>query len=132
TRLDRAESLYGDLTLRVWIRQAGGDVRNYAIWSGVADGLLLPSRHVGRYAANVLIIPFLQLLMHAAVIAIAVSYVSLTLAIIPAAIAGIALQGIAGTVKGLGGLQLADIRVPTPRFAAIVFAAVAIGLCRDL
>jgi competence protein ComEC len=71
--------------------------------------------------AKLLIIPFLQLLMPAAVIAIAVSYISLTLAKIPALIAGIALQGISGTVKWLGGLQLADIRVPAPSIAAIVF-----------
>src|SRR5437660_5212093 len=82
-------------------------------------GLALPMAYYFHRAtsvampANLLIIPFLQLLMPTAVIAIAVSYVSLTLAKIPAAIAGIALQGIAGTVKGLGGLQLADIRVPT-------------------
>lgn len=73
--------------------------------------------------------PFLQLLMPAAVIAIAVSYVSLALAKIPAAVAGIALQGIAGTVKWMGGLQLADIRVPTPSVAAIIFAALATAVC---
>jgi competence protein ComEC len=101
-------------------------------------GLALPMAYYFHRAtsvampANLLIIPFLQLLMPAAVIAIAVSYVSLTVAKIPAAIAGIALQGIAGTVKGLGGLQLADIRVPTPSIAAIVFAAVAICICAEL
>jgi competence protein ComEC len=98
-------------------------------------GLALPMAYYFHRAtsvampANLLIIAFLQLLMPAAVIAIAVSYVSLTLAKIPAAIAGIALQGIAGTVKWLGGLQLADIPVPTPSIAAIAFAALAIGIC---
>jgi len=81
--------------------------------------------------ANLLIIPFLQLFMPAAVIAIAVSYVSLTLAKMPAAIAGIALQGISGTVKWLGGLQLADIRVSTPNIRAIVFAGLACRLGND-
>lgn len=98
-------------------------------------GLALPMAYYFHRAtsvampANLLIIPFLQLLMPTAVIAIASSYVSLTLAKVPAAIAGISLQGIAGSVKWLGGLQLADVRVPTPSLAAIIFAAVAIAVC---
>ena len=85
-------------------------------------GLALPMAYYFHRAtsvampANLLIIAFLQLLMPAAVIAIAGSYVSLTLAKIPAAIAGIALQGIAGTVKWLGGLQLADIPVTDAQY----------------
>ena len=68
-------------------------------------GLALPMAYYFHRAtsvgmpANLLIIPFLQLLMPAAVIAIVVSYVSLTVAKMPAAIASFALQGIAGTVK---------------------------------
>jgi competence protein ComEC len=106
------------------------------VMSGIMQfGLALPMAYYFHRAtsvampANLLIIPFLQLLMPTAVIAIAVSYVSLTLAKLPAAVSGIALQGIAGTVKWLGGLQLADIRVPTPGVAAILFAAVAIAVC---
>jgi competence protein ComEC len=79
--------------------------------------------------ANLFVIPFLQLLMPAAVCAIVVSYVSLTIAKIPAVIAGFALQGIAGTVKWLGGVRLADIRVPTPSPSAVLFAAFAILVC---
>jgi competence protein ComEC len=82
--------------------------------------------------ANLLVIPFLQLLMPAAVLAIASSYISPWLAKVPAAIAGLALEGIAGTVKALGGLRLADIRVPTPSVAAIVFAGFAIVICAVL
>src|SRR5262249_31051194 len=98
-------------------------------------GLALPMAYYFHRAtsvampANLLIIPFLQLLMPAAAIAIVVSYVSLTLAKMPALLAGLALQGIAGTVKWLGGLSLADVRVPTPSFAAIIFAAAAIAAC---
>jgi competence protein ComEC len=66
------------------------------------------------------------------VLAIGVSYVSLWLAKIPAAIAGFALEGIAGTVKWLGGLRLADVRVATPDIAAIVFAGLAIFICAAL
>lgn len=82
--------------------------------------------------ANLLIIPFLQLLMPAAVFAIALGYISLTLAKVPAVIASFALQGIAGTVKWLGGVRLADIRVPAPGAAAVVFSVAAIGACAVL
>jgi competence protein ComEC len=82
--------------------------------------------------ANLFVIPFLQLLMPAAVLAICLGYVSLALAKVPAFIAGFALQGIAGTVKWLGGMRLADIRVPTPSFGAILFCGAAILLCAIL
>jgi competence protein ComEC len=98
-------------------------------------GLALPMAHYFHRAtsvampANLLVVPFLQLLMPAAVLAIGVSYVSLWLAKIPAAVAGFALQGIAGTVRWLGGMRLADIRVATPTVAVVVFAAIAIVIC---
>ena len=98
-------------------------------------GLALPMAYYFHRAtsvampANLFVIPFLQLLMPAAVLAICLGYVSLTLAKVPALIAGFALQGIAGTVKWLGGMRLADIRVPTPSFTAILFCGVAILLC---
>jgi len=82
--------------------------------------------------ANLFVIPFLQLLMPAAVCAICTSYVSLTIAKVPAIVAGFALQGIAGTVKWLGGMRLADIRVSTPSFSAIFFAGLAIFTCAIL
>jgi competence protein ComEC len=63
------------------------------------------------------------------VLAIGVSYVSMILARIPAAIAGVALQGIAGTVQWLGGLRLADIRVATPSLAVILCSGLAIIIC---
>lgn len=98
-------------------------------------GLALPMAYYFHRAtsvampANLLIIPFLQLLMPAAVIAIALGYISFTLAKVPAVIAGFALQGITGTVNWLGGLRLADIRVPTPQVAAIIFCLIAIAAC---
>ena len=70
-------------------------------------GLALPMAYYFHRAtsvampANLLIIPFLQLLMPAAAIAIMLGYVSLTLAKLPAAIAAFALHGITGTVKWL-------------------------------
>jgi competence protein ComEC len=98
-------------------------------------GLALPMAYYFHRAtsvampANLFVIPFLQLLMPAAVCAICMSYVSLTVAKVPAVIAGFALQGIAGTVKWLGGMRLADIRVPTPSAGAILFAGLAILVC---
>jgi competence protein ComEC len=101
-------------------------------------GLALPMAYYFHRAtsvampANLLVVPLLQLLMPAAVLAIGVSYVSLWLAKIPAAIAGFALEGIAGTVKWLGGLRLADVRAATPTLAAVVFAGTAILVCAAL
>ncbi len=98
-------------------------------------GLALPMAYYFHRAtsvampANLLVIPFLQLLMPAAVLAIALGYVSMTLAKIPAATAGVALQGIAGTVQWLGGLRLADIRVATPSLAVILCSGLAIMTC---
>ncbi len=79
--------------------------------------------------ANLLVIPFLELLMPAAVLAICLSYIWFAVAKIPAVIAAVALQGIAGSVKWLGDVRLADIRVPAPGVAAIVFATVAVFAC---
>jgi len=72
--------------------------------------------------ANVLAVPLLQVLMPSAVLAVAVSYVWLSPAKIPAAFAAFALHAIAGTVRWLGGLRIADVRLPTPAFAIIVGA----------
>jgi competence protein ComEC len=98
-------------------------------------GLALPMAYYFHRAtsvampANLFVIPFLQLLMPAAVCAICMSYVSLTVAKLPAAVAGFALQDISGTVKWLGGMRLADIRVPTPSMSAILFSGLAILTC---
>jgi competence protein ComEC len=78
--------------------------------------------------ANLLVVPFLQLLMPAAVIAVATSYLSLALAKIPAAIAQFALLGITGTVRWLGGLRIADVRVPTPESWVLVAAGFSVVL----
>ena len=98
-------------------------------------GLALPMAYYFHRAtslalpANLLVIPFLQVLMPAAVIALSLSYVWIALARIPADIAEFALEGIAGTVKWLGGLRLADIRVATPNPVLIVCSGAAILLC---
>ncbi|HEY4661905.1 MAG TPA: ComEC/Rec2 family competence protein [Terriglobales bacterium] len=97
-------------------------------------GLALPMAYYFHRAtsvampANLFVIPFLQLLMPAAVCAICAGYISMAVAKLPALIAGFALQGIAGTVTWLGGMRLADIRVATPAASATIFAGLAILL----
>ncbi len=137
--LSRWELIWpGRIPKKVFIatfRSAFGVAELVAMSTIMQFGLALPMAYYFHRAtsvampADLLIIPFLQLLMPAAVIAIAVSYISLTLAKAPAAIAAFALQGIAGTVKWLGGLQLADVRVPTPGIPAMIFVAIAIAAC---
>jgi competence protein ComEC len=97
-------------------------------------GLALPMAyyfHRGRVMgipANALAVPLTGLLMPAAVLAVALSYVWLPLAKLPAAVAAWSLQGVTGTVRGLGGLRIADHRVPMPEPATIVLAVYALGL----
>lgn len=64
--------------------------------------------------ANLLVVPLTEILMPAAVAAVGLGYLSHWLARIPAAITSVALAGITGTVRGLGGMRLADLRVATP------------------
>jgi competence protein ComEC len=78
--------------------------------------------------ANLLVVPLMEFLMPAAIIAMTLGYVSSALAKIPALIAGAALEGIAGTVRWLGGLRVADLRVPTPEITVILLTALSIVL----
>ena len=101
-------------------------------------GLALPMAYYFHRAtvvglpANMLVVPLMELLMPAAVAAMALGYVSHALAGIPVRIAGFALEGIAGTVRWLGGLRIADLRVPTPGSAVILLSALAIALAMVL
>ena len=101
-------------------------------------GLALPMAYYFHRAtfmampANLLVVPLTELLMPTAALAVGLSYISVGLAKIPAWIAGLAVEGIAGTVRWLGGLQLADVRVPTPRFAVILATAIALALAMIL
>ena len=76
--------------------------------------------------ANILSIPLTELLMPAVVLAIGLGYVSITLAKVPAFIAGLALQGITGTVHWMGTFSAADLRVPTPALAVAAAAGAAL------
>ena len=84
--------------------------------------------------ANILVVPFTELLMPAAVAAVGLGYISVWLARIPAIVSSAALAAITGTVRGLGGLRLADLRVPTPEpwvaLVACLSLAVAMLLAR--
>jgi competence protein ComEC len=101
-------------------------------------GLALPMAYYFHRAtvvglpANMLVVPLMELLMPAAVAATSLSYLSQTLAKIPVLIAGFALQGIAGTVRRLGGLQVADLRVATPGTVLILLSSLSIVLAMVL
>jgi competence protein ComEC len=101
-------------------------------------GLALPMAYYFHRAtvvglpANMLVVPLMELLMPAAVAAMALGFVSHALARIPVLIAGFALGGIAGTVRWLGGLRIADLRVPTPGTAVILLSALSIALAMAL
>lgn len=82
--------------------------------------------------ANLLSIPLTELLMPAAVLAVALGYVSLTLAKLPAAIAAVALEGIVGSVRWASTFHVADLRVPTPALAAAFAAGIALALAMFL
>jgi competence protein ComEC len=78
--------------------------------------------------ANIAVVPVTQLLMPAAILTIALGYISPLLAKLPALLTAFALQAITGTVHGLGSLRLADLRVPTPSLVMIVSASAALIL----
>jgi len=77
--------------------------------------------------ANLAVVPLTGIMMPAAVLALALGYISPLLAKIPVLITSATLETIAGTVHGLGGLQLADLRVATPSFVMMAVAASALA-----
>jgi competence protein ComEC len=97
-------------------------------------GLALPMAYYFHRAttiglpANIAVVPLTQLLMPAAILTIALGYISPLLARVPALITAVALQAITGTVHGLGGLRLADLRVATPSILMIAAASAALVL----
>jgi competence protein ComEC len=101
-------------------------------------GLALPMAYYFHRAttiglpANIAVVPLTQLLMPTAVFTVALAYISLTLAKVPALLTALALQAITGTVRGLGSLRLADLRVATPSFLIIAAASAALILAMIL
>jgi competence protein ComEC len=97
-------------------------------------GLALPMAYYFHRAtttglpSNAVVVPLTQLMMPAALAALALGYVSPWLAKVPVLLTTFALNGITGTVHGLGALRLADLRVPMPSLAVIALASAAIVL----
>jgi competence protein ComEC len=97
-------------------------------------GLALPMAYYFHRAttiglpANLAVVPLTELMMPSVIAAAALAYISPTLAKIPAFLTTIALHGITGTVHGLGGLRLSDLRVPTPSIVMIVVAVLTLAL----
>jgi len=126
-------------------RLAAGLVCNTArLWFVVWDllfisavmqaGLALPMAYYFHRAttmglpANLVVVPLTQLMMPAAVLALALGYVSVWLAKLPVLLTTVALDGITGTIQGLGGLHLADLRVAMPSVIMITLAAASLVL----
>lgn len=92
-------------------------------------GLALPMAYYFHRAttiglpANAAVVPLTQVLMPAAILTLALGYVSPVLAKAPALLTTFALQAITGTVHGLGGLRLADLRGATPSMLMIAIAS---------
>jgi hypothetical protein len=66
--------------------------------------------------------------MPTAIVTIALGNISLSLAELPALFTTFALQAITGTVHGLGGLRLSDLRVATPSVVIMADASIALIL----
>lgn len=83
-------------------------------------GLALPMAYYFHRAttiglpANLVVVPMTQLMMPAAVASLGLGYISPFLAKVPGLVTTLALTCITGTVRGLGGLRLADLRVAMP------------------
>ena len=97
-------------------------------------GLALPMAYYFHRAttiglpANMIVVPVTQFMMPAAVLALALGYVSPWLAKLPALVTTLALRGITGTIQGLGGLHLADLRVAMPTTLMITVAIASLAL----
>jgi competence protein ComEC len=79
-------------------------------------------------SANLLAIPLTEALMPSAVIAVSVGYFSMRAARLPAVLTAVALRGITGTVRWVGGFGIVDWRVPTPHLSVALFAIIALTL----
>ncbi len=82
--------------------------------------------------ANVLVIPLAGILMPAAVLAVALSYVSYWLAHLAALIAGYSLAVLTGTIRFIGHLQIADVRLASITMATACGTALAYSMAMIL
>jgi competence protein ComEC len=112
----------------------------FAVWdllfisASMQAGLALPMDYYFHRAttiglpANLIVVPLTQLMMPAAVLALALGYVAVWLARLPVLATTVALNGITGTIQGLGGLHLADLRVGMPSGVMITLAVASLVL----
>jgi competence protein ComEC len=82
--------------------------------------------------ANALAVSLTEIIRVVAILAMIASYASFALAKFPGMVAGVALQIMNGSVRWLGGLRIADTRVPTPQLAVILLGACALVLAMVL
>lgn len=82
--------------------------------------------------ANLLAVPLTEIALIACIAALALSYVSLWVAQLPVWVANLSLQALAGSVRWLGGLRIADARVPTPGVSTILASVAALVLAMIL
>jgi competence protein ComEC len=97
-------------------------------------GLALPMAYYFHRAtsiglpSNLIVVPLTQLMMPAAAAALLLGSISPWLAKVPVLLTIFALHGITGTVRGLGSLRVADLRVAMPSILVIALAAAALVL----
>lgn len=97
-------------------------------------GLALPMAYYFHRAttiglpANLIVVPMTELMMPAAISALLLGYISPVLSKVPVFMTNQALACITGTVRGLGGLRLADQRVAMPSGLMMILAAVTLIL----
>ena len=108
------------------------DFRDHADRPGAAHGVLLPSRDsdgvTGQHAGGA-VDGTADARRHPGD---GIGLPLTALAKLPVLIAGAALEGIAGTVRWLGGLRAADLRVPTPGMVVILLRMLSIALAMVL
>ncbi len=78
--------------------------------------------------ANVLVIPLAGILMPAAALAVALSYVSFWLAHLPALVTGYALAVLTGTVRLIGHFRISDVRLAAVPVQVALVATAAFGM----
>lgn len=75
--------------------------------------------------SNMVVVPLTAVLMPLGIVATLLSYVSQNLAMLPAAVTSLTLHGITATVRHLGGVHFADLRIAVPSLTASLIAAAA-------
>jgi competence protein ComEC len=136
-RWERARKLPGQLLS--WTARGALNVYELLCVSMLMQlGMALPMAYYFHRAtvmgipANALAVPLTELLMPTAVLAVALGYLSVAAAKIPALVAGMALHGITGSVRWLGGFRIADHRVAMPELSTMLLAGAALAVAMSL